>query len=307
MGQEFFIPLTNDALFHVFFARHERLLLRMLEAVLGRKIESVTVLNPSLPGDVAVSKVIVLDVLVKLEDGSRVDLEIQVRVTEGLPSRLVYYGCRNFTQALVRGDDYTELKPSVVVVWMVQPLFPEADAFHSVYELRERQTGRLFSEDLALHVLELSKLELALSSRGLAEGPGAEVYEELARQWGTLFLAKSELELGRIAAQNELMSEAVKALYETSADPEVAAAALRREESRQFYNMELALSREAGERAGREEGRERQRLMLEKLLKLKFRHLPPAVEQRLGAATSDDLTLWAERILSAVTLDDIFA
>ncbi len=314
MGPNTFIPLTNDALFHVFFARHERLLLLMLEAVLGRKLESLTVLNPSLPGDVSVSKVIVLDVLVKPEDGSRVDIEIQVQVTGRLKSRLVYYGCRNFTQQLVRGDDYEELLPSVVVVWMVEPLFPEAEAFHSVYELRERRTGRPFSADLGIHVLELSKL-------GLAAGPAGEGYEELARQWGQLFLAKTELELARIAEQNETMSEAVKALYETSADPEVAAVALRRDESRKFYQIDLALSRREGREEGREEGRsageqeglergrQRQRVTLGKQLRLRFQleSLPSAVEQRLEAATSDELSLWAERIFSATTLDDVFA
>ena len=306
MGSNTFISLTNDAFFHVFFARHQELLLRMLEAVLGRKIESLTVLNPSLPGDVNVSKVIVLDVLATLDDGTRVDIEIQVQVTAALKARLVYYECRHFTQQLVRGHDYQELKPSVVVVWLVEPLFPAPPPLLSVYVLRQRWPGSLFSEDLAIHVLELSKV-------GVAGVPGAEGYEELVRQWGELFLAKSELELERLAEQNEVMAEAVRAFYETSADPEVAAAALRREESLTFYNMSLAQSRNEGEREGRQagerEGLRRQRLMLEKQLRLKFqfRSLPPTVEQRLEAATSDELTLWAEHIFSATTLDDIFA
>lgn len=63
-----------------------------------------------------------------------------------------------------------------------------------------------------------------------------------------------------------------------------------------------------GREEGREEGRlEARRSLVGRLLRLKFRSLPPAAERRLAAATSDELTLWADRIVSATTLDDIFA
>ena len=62
---------------------------------------------------------------------------------------------------------------------------------------------------------------------------------------------------------------------------------------------------------GLEQGMERGQLtgkaaIVAKLLKLKFRHLPRAVQQRLRKASSEELDLWAERILTAETREEVF-
>lgn len=62
----------------------------------------------------------------------------------------------------------------------------------------------------------------------------------------------------------------------------------------------------AGEKDGLKRGREEgERLVLEKLLTLKFRELPAAARERLGSATTEELDLWAERILTATTLEEV--
>ncbi len=43
------------------------------------------------------------------------------------------------------------------------------------------------------------------------------------------------------------------------------------------------------------------------MLKLKLAELPPAVDQRLRAASADELGLWAERILSATSLEEVLS
>ena len=56
-----------------------------------------------------------------------------------LTGRLAYYLARDFVDQLRRGDDYDRLPPSVVIVWLPQPLLPElVDQLHSIFELRER-------------------------------------------------------------------------------------------------------------------------------------------------------------------------
>lgn len=44
-----------------------------------------------------------------------------------------------------------------------------------------------------------------------------------------------------------------------------------------------------------------------RLLTLRFGELGPAIEARVGQATSEERARWAERILTAATLDDVFA
>ncbi|MBM4063193.1 MAG: DUF4351 domain-containing protein, partial [Planctomycetes bacterium] len=74
--------------------------------------------------------------------------------------------------------------------------------------------------------------------------------------------------------------------------------------------------REEGVEKGREEGRyegqargqaEGRAAVLLRLLGKRFGVLPAEVEARVRAAAVDTLDLWAERVLDAKSLDDVFA
>ena len=58
-----------------------------------------------------------------------------------------------------------------------------------------------------------------------------------------------------------------------------------------------------GVRQGRIAG---QRAILERLLLRRFGPLPPAMLERLDTASADDLDAWAEGVLDAPTLEDVF-
>lgn len=58
-----------------------------------------------------------------------------------------------------------------------------------------------------------------------------------------------------------------------------------------------------GMRRGRVEG---ERALLERQLRRRFGRLAPEVAARLGQASADDLESWADKVLDAPTLDDVF-
>ncbi len=63
-----------------------------------------------------------------------------------------------------------------------------------------------------------------------------------------------------------------------------------------------------GEEKGRKEGRqEGQAELVLRLLALRFGELPSNITQRVQAASDSDLTQWAERVLTAASLDKVFA
>jgi hypothetical protein len=65
--------------------------------------------------------------------------------------------------------------------------------------------------------------------------------------------------------------------------------------------------RREGERRGRRlGGRQARRKMLLRLLSVRFGDLPEAAIERVKAAKSSQLELWAERLLSASMLGDVF-
>lgn len=59
-----------------------------------------------------------------------------------------------------------------------------------------------------------------------------------------------------------------------------------------------------GEERGRRQG---ESAVLQRLLTRKFQTVSPQILQRLDAAEEDQLLTWAERVITAETLDEVFA
>ena len=66
-------------------------------------------------------------------------------------------------------------------------------------------------------------------------------------------------------------------------------------------------ARDEGIEQGMERGRvEGERAVLERLLRRRFGELPPETAERLGRASAADLETWAENVLGAERLADVF-
>ena len=79
-----------------------------------------------------------------------------------------------------------------------------------------------------------------------------------------------------------------------------------REESTTMAGV-ISRAREEGMQRGMQQGRvEGERAILERLLQRRFGLLSPEVAERLGEASVADLEAWAENVLEALTLDDVF-
>lgn len=282
----------NDIVFKLLLTRELALLRDMLEAILGRPIRDVFVLNPGIPSERPPDKQIVLDIRVALDDGSRADLEMQVRLVPALASRLVYYGARDYATQLGRGDDYEQLTPTVVIAWLVDPLFPDLERLHAIFELRERHTHRLLSDQLQFHVLQLSKLSSSRAGIGY-DDPRVE-------RWARFLMAQDDAELDELASEDPIMALAKQTLDQLSQDPETHRLAREREDSLKLYRMHLAASRVEGKVEGEAN-------VLLKLLGLRFGVLPEATRARVERATLAQLDAWVERVLTAATLDEVFA
>jgi len=72
---------------------------------------------------------------------------------------------------------------------------------------------------------------------------------------------------------------------------------------RKWKREGLAEGRREGRAEGKQEGRT---AVLTRQLTLKFGVLPEPLQHRLGEASSDELDLWAERILFAENIEDVF-
>jgi hypothetical protein len=111
--------------------------------------------------------------------------------------------------------------------------------------------------------------------------------------------------------ENPVLKQAKDALDRLSADPAARVRAEQREMA--LFSYELGLSRahhdgiEQGIEKGLEQGRVQGKAeLLHRLLTLKFGSLPADVAGRVASATDEELANWADRVLSASTLENVF-
>ena len=287
---------TLDIVFKLLLVRTQLLLVDMLEAVLGRPVPSLTVLNPDILGELRSDERVVLDIRVLLADGSRVDVEMQARTTPALRSRLVFYATRDHSSQLSAGNGYEKLTPTVVIAWLVEPIPELPHRLHTVYELRERHTHEPLSDQLAIHIFQLSALP--------AEGTVEYAINPRAERWARFLAARTDADYQQLASGVPIMAIPKQAPAELSQDPVARRLAREREDAVKLYQMDLVAW---GKKARVEALAEGRAELLLKQLTRRFGPPTDAPRPRVQSATVEQLDTWAERILDAETLDDVLA
>jgi predicted transposase/invertase (TIGR01784 family) len=247
-----FLSPQNDAVFKLLFAKTENsdLLIAFLTAVLVPPvpIQSVTVLNPEIPKDAAADKSIVLDVVAKLQNEQLIDIEMQVDNRAGFRSRVLFYLCRLHQSQLEHAESYIKIKPSVSISVLGYRETTEEN-FHSIYEMKERNTNQFFSQDLAIHLIELPKVPKFLTDHPQNKG-------EILVLWSRFFNAKTEKDLETLAMENPIFQKAEAALNIIMGDPQAQEMARMRDKGRMMYELDMHGRKEEGRQEGRLEGRQ---------------------------------------------------
>jgi predicted transposase YdaD len=108
-----------------------------------------------------------------------------------------------------------------------------------------------------------------------------------------------------------MMQRAKAALDDLSQDALLREQARKRELELIYQQEQIDVAAAEGEAKGRIEGEakgriEGERRLLLQLLRRKFGELPESVTARVDLASEPELAAWAERVLSAQSLDDVF-
>lgn len=97
----------------------------------------------------------IVDVMVELNNDSRVNIELQIEMLAYWDKRNLFYLSKMFTEGLLSGQKYEKLKRCVCISVLGFNL-DERPEYHKVYRLRD-ETGHEFSDMLEIHVIELNK------------------------------------------------------------------------------------------------------------------------------------------------------
>ena len=123
------------------------------------------------------------------------------------PDRSISYASRNFDQ-LKRGEYYIDAKPVHSIGFLNFTLFEDNPEFNALYQLLNIKTKRLYSEKFSIHVIDLSRIDLATE----------EDRHYGIDRWAKLFKTKTWEDLRMITKNNETMQKAADSLYQLNSD-----------------------------------------------------------------------------------------
>ena len=272
----------------------ESILLSLLNAVLRpeQAIVSVTILNPELDKAAIANRGVVLDLRLRLQDGSQINVEMQTGMRPGLRKRILYHWARLYSSQLVRGDQFNALA-KCVSVFLLGYNELQSNRYHSTFRVTEAHGHEPLTDQLELHLVQLCRLPDPQSPEA--------AQERLLVDWGRFFMAKDDKEREDIAMSDPELGKAKQVLDELSADPVAQRLAADREEGFLLYHFELHEARRLGVAEGREEG---QRKLLVGQARARFGEVPSEVVEHIDAAKSEQLLRWGESLMTAESLDE---
>ena len=192
--KDIFIDFVNS----IFEDKHEQ------------KIKSVIFENNEIPKDSMTYKASLLDVRATLDDGSHVNIEIQVRDQGGFEKRSLYHWAKLYEQQIESGDDYLMLDRCVCINVLNFSIFEELKGCHNIYGVTNLDTHERFSNDFELHFLELPKLIQKSYDKSMSK----------LEKWLLFLKAPTDEVLEDLSMHDPLIAKATKTLKYLSQDPE---------------------------------------------------------------------------------------
>ena len=215
------------------------------------EIQDTELLPTHLHREYVDDKLGILDVLVRLPGGIKINMEMQIKDFEFWDERALFYLSKMYTGQLKSGEDYENLQKCIHVSILDFVHFPEDNRCFRTLHFRDDDTGKVYSNKLELQILELKKLP-----------PEVRTEEDIIR-WMRFFNGKSREDFENMAKSSEYLGEAYEVLQRLSADDKKRIEYEAREKAIRDHNalMNSAIRRghleglEEGRKEGREEGR----------------------------------------------------
>lgn len=128
------------------------------------EVQETEVLPTELPRGSEDEKLGILDVFVKMMDGTQINLEMQVQFFAFWDSRILFYLSKMFSGQLHRGESYDRLRKCIHVSILDFNRFDDSECYHIV-RFYDGKTKELYSDLLELQFLELKSCRRKRSQR----------------------------------------------------------------------------------------------------------------------------------------------
>ena len=173
MEDELQITLTNDYAFKRLLGSEENkpLLQDFLECILDltpQQVLGLEFMDKELTKEEFSDKTGILDVKLKLTDGTVIDIEIQASWNASFVKRTLFYWAKMYTTDFKAGESYDKLHRCIAIN-IIADGFRLNDAIHSEYLLQEKTAHTVLTDVLEVHFLDLQAAKKA-KEEGKAAG-----------------------------------------------------------------------------------------------------------------------------------------
>ena len=157
----------NDVFFKALLGSEERktLTLNFINAILNREgsnaFTSITFSDKEIVPPRIDGKLSFLDVLVKMDDGTRVHVEVQVLMDEYMVNRSLYYWGRIYSRELDKGDLYADLRPVITINLLDFNQFLQYDTYVNTHHIMNDDTHDILTNHLEMHFIKLKKIHIS--------------------------------------------------------------------------------------------------------------------------------------------------
>ena len=210
MKQLFKVTLRNDYAFKRVFGTEENkdVLQDLLECILDIPPETIAgleLLDKEFHKELLSEKLGILDIKLRLKDGTFVDIEIQNNWHFDFPERTLYYWSKMYNENIKQGQDYTKL-PKCITINLIGKGFDKNKRLHNKYLVLEQDTKEPLASKLEIHILNLEKARL------LKEGQYKNNKTKRLLNW-LKFIETDNPEVREVLAENsEMMKKANAAI-----------------------------------------------------------------------------------------------
>ena len=157
-----YLDPTNDIAFKKLFAQKQRLI-SFLNAILnlkiGYRIKELEFLDKEQAPLIKEAKTTIVDVKCTDESGRQYIVEMQNRKIPAFVKRAQIYASHSYVSQFSSGEDYTSLKPVILLCLANHILFPNKARVVSYHDTLDRDTGEHDLQEISYVFIELPKFD----------------------------------------------------------------------------------------------------------------------------------------------------
>ena len=217
-----------------------------IAAILGKVPETIrqtTLIPTELQKESEEDKLGILDVLVELENRTKMNMEMQVSYFECWTNRVLFYIGKIYTGQIKEGDDYDKLQKCIHVSILDFIHFPQDEKCCRKIVFCDAKTGEQYTDLMELHILELKKL------------PPEDQNEGGIIRWMRFLGGKNRKEFEDMAKKDEYIEEAYNELKKLSLDDQKRLEYELRQKAVRDHNMMMKSAEKRGLEIGKEIGK----------------------------------------------------